>query len=163
MFMNKRIKLLIVLFAIMVGSYFVFAWHYINNTNHAVTENVKVCFNNYNNSCFNVEIADNKEEREKGLMFRENLPENNGMLFVFPQEDRYGFWMKNTLIPLDIIWFNENKKIVYIKENAQPCLNFNDDCESFIPDKEARYVLEVNAGAIERYGIKVGDEVRIKI
>ena len=55
-------------------------------------------------------------------MFRESLNENSGMLFIFPKEDFHNFWMKNTLIPLDIIWINSAKEIVFIENNAQPCL-----------------------------------------
>src|SRR3989344_3516093 len=78
----------------------------------------KVCFFE---KCFDIEIASTSEELSKGLMFRENLEKNSGMLFIFPENGIYGFWMKNTLIPLDIIWINSNKEIVFIKDNALPC------------------------------------------
>ena len=104
------------------------------------------------------EIADNNDERAKGLMFREKLEENNGMIFIFEQENEIAFWMKNTLIPLDIIFIGKNFKIVDIK-NAVPCKQ--DPCQLYKPQKSAQYVLEVNSGFAEKNGIKVNDEVEI--
>ncbi len=111
-----------------------------------------------NEKSFNVEIADNPAERAQGLMFRKELKENSGMLFIFPSSEKYSFWMKNTFIPLDIIWIDENLEIVYIHENAQPC---KDECNSITPDKEAKYILEINSGLSERYGIEIGNRVEI--
>ena len=105
-----------------------------------------------------VEIADTNEERAKGLMFRESLPENQGMLFVFEQPDRYGFWMKNTLIPLEMIFIDKNKKIVDII-HAVPCKQ--DPCISYIPKAAALYVVEVNEGYCAKYKISIGDSVII--
>ncbi len=117
----------------------------------------KTCFNNL---CFNVEIADSEEERKKGLMFREFLDKDYGMLFILPNKGKYYFWMKNTSIPLDIIWIDDNIKVINIKENALPCTTNN--CEIFSSEKEALYVLEINGGLIKEYNIKVGDEVEFK-
>jgi len=114
----------------------------------------KVC---YNQHCLNVRLAATPSEREQGLMFRKNLPQGQGMLFVFDQPARYGFWMKNTYIPLDIIWFDENLEVVYIKERAQPCLEKL--CQPIIPDQKARYVLEANGGFVDESGIRVGDKL----
>ncbi|MBI5804184.1 DUF192 domain-containing protein [Candidatus Pacearchaeota archaeon] len=108
--------------------------------------------------CVKVEVAKTPAERARGLMFRESLPENEGMLFVFPEENIYSFWMKNTLIPLEIIWIDENFKVVDIQK-AVPCLE--DECQSYIPTEESRYVLEVNSNFSEDNKIKVGDEVNI--
>jgi len=104
------------------------------------------------------EVADDNDERAKGLMFREKLEENNGMIFIFEQENEIAFWMKNTLIPLDIIFIGKNFKIVDIK-NAVPCKQ--DPCQLYKPQKSAQYVLEVNSGFAEKNGIKVNDEVEI--
>ena len=112
-----------------------------------------------NGKTFEVEIADTQLERAQGLMFRKELKENSGMLFIFPESDKHSFWMKNTFIPLDIIWIDENFKIVYIYENAQPC---RDICDSITPSKDARYVLEINSGLAEKYKMKVGDRTEIK-
>lgn len=123
----------------------------------------KVCFTN---KCFNVEIANTDKDREIGLMNRTYLGKNDGMLFIFDKEDSYSFWMKNTLIPLDIIWINSDKKIVYIKENALPCNLFSkkldqkeEKCEVFNPEINAKYVLEVNGGLSKELNIKIGDSV----
>lgn len=101
------------------------------------------------------EIAKDPISRAKGLMFRSSLKENQGMLFIFENQDFHSFWMKNTLIPLDIIWISQEKKIVYYVENAAPCKN--DPCPSYKPIQKAKYVLEVNAGLIKKEKIKIGD------
>ena len=113
----------------------------------------QVCINS---KCFNIEIAQTTEELQKGLMYRQSLNENAGMLFIFDKDDIYSFWMKNTLIPLDIIWINKDNQIVYIASNVQPCKA--DSCAAYSPEKEALYVLEINAGLSEKYGFKEGDE-----
>jgi uncharacterized membrane protein (UPF0127 family) len=114
----------------------------------------KVCFKS---RCFNVEIADTVESRQKGLMYRDFLASNEGMLFIFDNEGIYPFWMKNTLIYLDIIWIDENKQVVYIQENALPCKEEN--CINYNPDKNALYVLEINAGKVKELGLKEGDNI----
>ncbi len=114
-----------------------------------------VCFPE---ACVNVELADSSEKRSMGLMFRENLGENEGMLFIFENEGTHSFWMKNTLIPLDIIWVNGNMEIVHI-EYAVPCIT--QSCPSYRPAKSAKYVVEVNAGFTNEKGIEIGDIVSI--
>ena len=106
---------------------------------------------------FTVEVSRTSEETSKGLMFREHLPHNKGMLFIFQDEKVRPFYMKNTIIPLDIIWIDKDKKIVFIKANAQPCAK--DPCPSIYPDKKAMYVLELNAGVSDDIGLEIGDEV----
>lgn len=118
----------------------------------------QICFKS---KCFDVEIAENQEEWEKGLMFKESLDKNSGMLFVFPEEEIYSFWMKDTLIPLDIIWINADKEIVFIKRDAQPCLE--EPCESFTPNEKAKYVLEMNAGMAEKVGLEIGKSARFRL
>jgi hypothetical protein len=115
----------------------------------------KVCFDE---TCFKVEKAISSEERETGLMNREFLQDNNGMIFIFEKEDIYSFWMKDTLIPLDIIWINSSDNIVFIYRNALPC---KDTCPPIIPTANAKYVLEINAGLADKYNIDVGDKVKI--
>lgn len=90
-----------------------------------------------------VEIADTQEKRSEGLMYRNYLPPVRGMLFVFPREGSYSFWMKNTKIPLDIIWIDENLKIVHIEDNVKPCLELV--CPKYSSPTKAKYVLETNA------------------
>lgn len=118
----------------------------------------RVCFKD---NCFEVELARTREEQAQGLMFRQSLSRDKGMLFIFPGEGIYSFWMKNTLIPLDIIWINENKEVVFISENILPCEK--DPCPLFGPDKKANYVLEINGGVSKEIGLKVGDKVESDI
>jgi len=92
----------------------------------------------------------------KGLMFRQQLEGRRGMLFVFPSSYRHSFWMKDTLIPLDILWLDDARRVVDIKEEAVPCEK--DPCPHYVPEEEAVYVLEVNAGEVRKHGIKKGDQ-----
>ena len=98
----------------------------------------QVCIND---TCFDIEIAETPEQRQIWLMHREYLPEKSGMLFVFQQSSPYGFWMKNTLIPLDMIWIDQDQKIIDIQQ-AVPCTA--DPCPSYKPSWPALYVLELN-------------------
>lgn len=119
-------------------------------------EENSVCFEK---ECFYVELADAPKKQENGLMFRESLGENKGMLFIFENEGDYSFWMKNTKIPLDIIWIDKNGAVVYISKNNKQCAdNF---CPSIRSDKNANYVLEVNGGEADRIGLKIGDSAKI--
>jgi len=108
----------------------------------------------------NLELAATPSERAKGLRHRESLGENDGMLFVFEKESILGFWMKNTLISLDMIFIDSNNKIVDIM-TAVPCEK--DPCKSYTPQAESKYVLEVNAGFAEKHNIQIGDEIKLNI
>jgi uncharacterized membrane protein (UPF0127 family) len=107
------------------------------------------------NATVNAEVADTEPKQLRGLMFRDSLPRNGGMLFTFPSDGRHGIWMMNTTIPLDIIWLDSAKKVVHIQENAKPC-KLVVICEAFLPDETSRYVLEVNAGYAKKHGIRTG-------
>ena len=101
-----------------------------------------------------IEIADTDYDVQTGLMYRNSMQENEGMLFVFPEMRERFFYMKNTRIPLDLIYIDNNKFIVSFQENAKP-LN-----ESSLPSKApAQYVLEVNAGLAEKWLLEVGDRI----
>jgi len=106
------------------------------------------------------EIADNPISQAKGLMFRESLKENEGMIFIFSGNEKRTFWMKNTLIPLDIIFVSSDMTIVDIKENFEPCQEFS--CPSYTSKAGAKYVLEVNAGFVKKHNIKIGDRMRFR-
>jgi hypothetical protein len=106
------------------------------------------------------EIADTFIKQTKGLMFRKSLPDNEGMLFVFDDEDYHSFWMMNMSFPIDIIWINKEKKVVDIVKNAQPC-RFS--CSSYRPGEKVMYVLEVNANFTEEHGVKVGSKIEFKL
>jgi uncharacterized membrane protein (UPF0127 family) len=105
-----------------------------------------------------VEIAADGEMRAQGLMYRDHIDPGRGMLFVFPQDDIVSFWMKNTRIPLDMIWIDANRRVVGIKENVPPCKV--EDCPSYGPGVIARYVLEVGGGEAAKHKLEVGDALQ---
>jgi uncharacterized membrane protein (UPF0127 family) len=117
----------------------------------------KICFPEY---CVQAEVSDTFEKRSLGLMFRESLLEKEGMLFVFPQEEVYNFWMKNMRISLDMIWVSSDKRIVDIKEDVPPCIQ--EPCEIIRPNTKARYVVEVVSGFAKKHKLKVGDSIKFK-
>lgn len=112
----------------------------------------RVCFQS---SCLKVEVAQSPSELERGLQYRQSLAKDMGMLFIFPQNVEAAFWMKNTLIPLDMFWLDQDKKVIYIEKNAAPCLQ--EHCPTYGPREVARYVLEANAGFADAYNINIGD------
>ncbi len=102
-----------------------------------------------------IEISDDEAEREQGLMYRKTMPDSCGMLFIFEFMQPLSFWMKNTFIPLDLIFLDDNYTIVNISKNATPL------SEEAIPSvKEAMYVIEVNAGFCEKNNISEGKKIR---
>lgn len=105
-------------------------------------------------SKIDIEIADDDLQRQVGLMMRRNMKENQGMLFIFDQETYQSFWMKNTVMPLDIIYVNSQKEIVTIYKDTKPYSE--ESLPSAIP---AQYVVEVIAGYTSKYNINVGDKV----
>ena len=107
----------------------------------------------------NVEIADDSNEWAKGLMFRESLEEDEGMFFIFEDSKERTFWMKNTIIPLDIIFISEDNKILNILE-AEPCKK--DPWETYSSIGDAKYVFEVNKGFSRIKNIKKGDKVELR-
>lgn len=107
---------------------------------------------------FSVEIAATAEEKRHGLSERESLPENAGMWFVFDTSVQDEFWMKDTLIPLDMIFVGEDMKVVHIHENAVP-----KSLDVIKPPVPYRYVLEINGGQVATHDIKVGDPVQRRI
>lgn len=108
-----------------------------------------------NDTAFNVELADNDEERARGLSGRAALANDKGMLFIFDQSLPWGFWMKDMNFPIDIVWIGDDFKIVHIENSVLP----ETFPESFAPVLPARFVLEINAGLMNAYKIEVGDEV----
>ncbi len=106
-----------------------------------------------NNSLL-VKVADTDEEREKGLMSVQTMDENRGMLFVFPYESKQTFWMKNTLIRLDMIFVAANGTVVGVVEDAIPCEK--DPCETYSVNAISKYVVEANAGFAKKNGISSG-------
>lgn len=106
-----------------------------------------------------VEVADDDASRTRGLMYRENLPEGHGMLFIHDVEEPQAFWMKNTLIPLDILYFDNRRRLVSMALRTPPCPD-GDRCPAYPSDAPARYTLELNAGTAERLKAAKGDELK---
>ena len=139
----------------------IFLLVFLSNCSAKFDENSKQIFIDNGKSLIKikVEIADDNQERAKGLMFRERLDENNGMLFIFDDNDYQTFWMKNTLIPLNIIFIDKDLKIIDIKP-AVPC--FKDPCILYKSSTPVKYVLEVDGNFTIRNSIKIGDIIIIK-
>jgi uncharacterized membrane protein (UPF0127 family) len=100
------------------------------------------------------EVMVKDEDRAMGLMFRPSLPLDRGMLFVFGAVDFHGIWMKNCRFPIDILWLDEEKKIVHVAESVPPCKA--DPCPVYNPMRKAAYVIEMNAGQARREQAVVG-------
>ena len=164
MFKRKTLAILIFLLALTTVIFFTF-WIFKNNSSQKnSTRNIEMQNTetiSINNKTIQVEIADTPELREKGLMFRESLCQDCGMLFIFENEGIYGFWMKDTLIPLDIAWINSEGEIVDITTLQQYVEGKNPD--QYKPNQKALYVLEVNSGYFEKNNIKIGTRVDFKM
>ena len=106
-----------------------------------------------------VELADDDASRTKGLMNREHMAKDRGMLFTFEQQQPLAFWMKNTLIPLDMLFFDKEQRLVSVQANVPPCKA--DPCQSYPSAGPALYVLELNAGHAAKLGVKPGDKLEI--
>lgn len=110
---------------------------------------------------FNVQIVEKPPELQKGLSGRGSMPANQGMLFVFPNKGDYPFWMKDMEFPLDIIYINDNK-VVTIHEEVPAPLYPNENLQVYRSKVPANKVLELNAGSVRKFNIKVGDEVFVE-
>ena len=114
---------------------------------------IKVSFSN--KATYWVEIADTPQKAEQGLMYRKSMPQNQGMLFIFPYPSIIKMWMKNTYIPLDMIFFNAQNQVICLRENARPL-----DEENIIScPYPSQKVLELNAGEIKKKNIQLGDKL----
>ena len=105
-----------------------------------------------------VEIADDDAERSRGLMFRDSLAAGTGMLFVHDSDEPQAYWMKNTKIPLDILYFDSQRKLVSAQERVPPC-SAGDRCPPYPSEGNVRYVLELNAGTASARGVAKGDAI----
>lgn len=111
-------------------------------------------------TCFDAELAVTADERSRGLMFRDALAKDRGMLFVFPEEGRHGFWMKNTRIELDIVFIGADRRVVSIARRAQPCRK--EPCDVYGPDADVAYALEIAGGLATVHGFAAGDLVEFR-
>jgi uncharacterized protein len=103
------------------------------------------------------ELALTEAQRARGLMYRETILPDQGMLFVFEEEAARSFWMKNTLVPLDMLWLDRDRRIIHIERDVPPCKS--DPCPSYGPGKPALYVLELKGGMAAVFGLKTHDKV----
>ena len=106
-----------------------------------------------------VEVADTSAAHARGLMFRDSLAEDRGMLFRFGPPRRYAMWMKNVRFALDILWLDRSDRIVWIVENALPC--DAEPCPSYVPGIAAVTVLEISGGFVRKHGAAVGDAITV--
>jgi len=110
---------------------------------------------------FIVEVADTTDKQALGLMFRDEMPPDHGMLFIFPNEAPRSFWMKNTRIPLDIMYFDKDLNMVSASLDTQPCRVRR--CPSYPSIAAAMYVLELNAGTAEKLGVGPGSRMTLEL
>ena len=114
-----------------------------------------------NKHTYKLLIANDDKSRQVGLSNRKSLDQNTGMIFIFPKKGIYSFWMKNTQIPLDMLYINDDK-IVYIVKNAPPQAGKTGNLPIYTPTNEANFVLEINGGQSDKYKFKTGDKVTLK-
>ena len=107
-----------------------------------------------------VELATDEATRAQGLMYRDHLADDRGMLFFFPESGDYPFWMKNTLIPLDMIWIDDQRLIAHVAWNVPPCKA--DPCPNYPPNAKAKYVLELAAGVAAKHHLANGQALRFE-
>lgn len=107
-----------------------------------------------------VEIVADEEMRAQGLMYRNQLPPGTGMIFLFPVDGEYSFWMKNTRIALDMIWIDSDRRIVHVKHDVPPCEV--EACPSYAPGVKARYVLELAAGEAGKHRLEPGQQLKFE-
>jgi uncharacterized protein len=110
-----------------------------------------------------VEHADTTEKRVRGLMFRTNLPKDRGMLFTFAEPQHWTIWMKNTRIPLDIVWLDLHKRIVHIEANVPPCHRTDNGCPQYQPIRKAVFVIELAAGVADDLQLKKGTKLSFPV
>lgn len=132
---------------------FLFGAYFSACSSQVKTPPQQVCFDD---QCVQIEVAQTPEERAKGFQNRRYLNKDKGMLFFFSKNAKHSFWMKDTFIPLDIVWLDQNKRIATIMPGILPCKT--EQCPVYTPDKDARYVLEVGSGVTIELGLKVGDQ-----
>ncbi|MGD9850481.1 MAG: DUF192 domain-containing protein [Nitrospirales bacterium] len=110
-----------------------------------------------------VEIAETVDKRSQGLMYRKSLEADQGMLFIFPEMGYWTFWMKNTLIPLDILWMDESGKILHVESHVPICTKKDDSCPRYYSTRESIFVLEIQAGRAKELGLTPGTRMSLAI
>ncbi len=110
-----------------------------------------------------VEIADSPDKRTQGLMFRHSMAPDRGMLFQFPERGDHTFWMKNTLISLDILWLDESGTVLHLEPNVPTCPRKDDGCPRYRASAKSLQVLELNAGMAKKLGLTTGSQLTIEV
>lgn len=151
----KKVAVVIV-FGLMIYVFTTFVFKYEQPKIDAEITSLKL-----KNVTISAEIADTPQKRQQGLMNRTKLNKNTGMLFVFEDQETHPFWMKNTLLPLDIIWIDDNYKVVHVEQNVPPCPT-QESCPVYRPQQKAKYVLELNAGFAKEFGVRINDTVTVE-
>ncbi|WP_300618929.1 DUF192 domain-containing protein [Dokdonella sp.] len=113
-----------------------------------------------NGKTYTIEIAEDDASRAHGLMERESMPADHGMLFVFQDDAPRAFWMKNCKFPQDMLFFDSQQRLISVQRNVPPCVA--DPCPAYSSGAPARYVLELNAGQADAIGVHPGDELTIR-
>lgn len=128
-------------------------------SNPNVTDEIGITIVTFPNGArINAETMRDDIELIKGMMFRETMPANRGMLFVHPEENIFHYWMYQTKIPLDIIWMDHDRRIVEMSLDTPPCKSTAaKDCTNYGGNYKSKFALEVNAGIAKKNGLKVGD------
>ena len=111
------------------------------------------------------DVAVTDEQQAKGLDVKKNLTENQGMLFVFQQPDRYGFWMIGMKFPIDIIWLDNNGMVTHIEHSLKPCPHTNSNlaCPLYFPEKDSLYVLETVSGFSMKHNVRLGTHINFEL
>ena len=146
---NKyKIGIFILCFVVLLFCFYL----YQNNRNseNIVMREIPLVVNDIHMTAY---VAQTFEQRRKGLSIFSKLTESESMIFIFEKEGLHPFWMKDMKFPIDIIWLNKNKEIIFIKEHAHP----GDYPESYLPDKKSLYVIEFVDGFVEKNNIRIGD------
>lgn len=154
---NKKILTLFFLLLVLAGAFHIYKLNnFKKNTEQNEVQIIKEV--KIKDTTIKVEIADDNNEKEKGLSGRKSLKESSGMLFMFDVSGDYVFWMKDMKFPIDIIWINENLSIVHIEEGVIP----ETYPITFKSPSESKYVLEVSSGFSSKNNFKIGDRVEFK-
>lgn len=174
-FTGFAIMLALASLLLLIAFQYVFATEAATQANHAHTNLVKALQDGLQNGSeylrakvsiegyeLSAEIPVTGELMSKGLSVKNQLRENESMLFVFEEPLRHTFWMKDMKFPIDIIWIDSNGKIVHIEENLMPCPLVL-ICPSYAPNADSQYVLETIAGFAQRHNISLGTTIKIEL
>ncbi len=153
----KNLALLIILFLIVVAVAGISKFNIKDIYNPQAIDN-NISNGSIGNQKLQLEIANNASPRALGLSGRESLEDGSGMLFVFPEVGKYGFWMKDMNFPIDIIWINNEMRVVGVEKNIAP----DTYPDSFYPPGDIKYALEVPGGYFDKYSLKIDDALSLE-